>query len=90
MMIYKLCNDVIQYAFIHNIKFISFLSNGKYDKQEQQGKAAFNEHIPPPPHTHTRPSKKEIAARSPGGTQTKTGQDTRQSTDTQITRMIHK
>jgi hypothetical protein len=55
----------------------------KYDKQDQQGKAAFNERNP---HT-TR--QQEPVARSPGEPQTKTGQGTRQSTDRLITKIIN-
>jgi hypothetical protein len=51
----------------------------KYDKKDQQGKAAFNERNP-----HTT-QQQEPVARSPGGSQTKTGQDSRQSTDRLIT-----
>jgi hypothetical protein len=40
----------------------------KYDKQDQQGKAAFNERNP-----HMT-QQQEPVARSPGGPQTKTGQ----------------
>jgi hypothetical protein len=40
----------------------------KYDKQDQQGKAAFNER-----HPHMT-QQQEPMARSPGGPQTKTGQ----------------
>jgi hypothetical protein len=40
----------------------------KYDKQDQQGKAAFNERSP-----HMT-QQQEPMARSPGGPQTKTGQ----------------
>jgi hypothetical protein len=47
-----------------------------YDKQDQQGTAAFNEH--------------ELAEWSPGGPQTKTGEGTRQSTDRTNTKMILK
>jgi hypothetical protein len=42
--------------------------NVKYDKQDQQGKAAFNERNP-----HMT-QQQEPTARSPGGPQTKTGQ----------------
>jgi hypothetical protein len=42
----------------------------KYDKQDQQGKAAFNERNP-----HTT-QQQEPVARSPGGPQTKTRQGT--------------
>jgi hypothetical protein len=45
----------------------------KYDKPDQQWKAAFNE-CNPHPTQHQEP-----VARSPGGPQTKTGQSTRQS-----------
>jgi hypothetical protein len=55
----------------------------QYDKQDQQGKAAFNEHNPNTTH------QQEPAARSPGGPQTKTGQVTRQSTDRPTTKMIN-
>jgi hypothetical protein len=41
----------------------------KYDKQDQQGKATFNERNP-----HMT-QQQEPMARSPGGPQTKTGQD---------------
>jgi hypothetical protein len=47
----------------------------KYDKQDQQGKAAFKE---PNPHTTQQ---QEPVARSPDGPQTKTGQGTRQCCD---------
>jgi hypothetical protein len=40
----------------------------KYDKQDQQGKAAFNER-----NTHMTHQQEQVA-RSPGGPQTKTGQ----------------
>jgi hypothetical protein len=53
-------------------------------KQNQQEKAAFNEHNP-----HMT-QQQELEARSLGGPQTKTGQSTRQSTDRLITKMIHK
>jgi hypothetical protein len=53
----------------------------KYDKQDQQGKAEFNERNQPP---------QEPTARSPGGPQTKTGHSTRQSTDRIITSIIIK
>jgi hypothetical protein len=55
----------------------------KYDEQDQQGKAAFNERNP-----HTI-QQQELVARSLGGPQTKTGQDTRQSTCRLITKMIN-
>jgi hypothetical protein len=55
------------------------LTTTKYDKQDQQGRAAFNEHSPHP--TQYQGS----VARSPGGPQTKTGKDTRQSTGRQTT-----
>jgi hypothetical protein len=42
----------------------------KYDRQDQQGKAAFNERNP-----HMTQQQKPMA-RSPGGPQTKTGQAT--------------
>jgi hypothetical protein len=45
----------------------------KYDKQDQQGKAAFNERNPHTTH------QQESVARSQGGHQTKTGQGTRQT-----------
>jgi hypothetical protein len=44
----------------------------KYDKQDQQGKAAFNERNP-----HMT-QQQELVARSPGGPQTKTWQGTNQ------------
>jgi hypothetical protein len=47
--------------------FSSF-RNMKYDKQDQQGKAAFNERNP-----HMT-QQQEPTARSPGGPRTKTGQ----------------
>jgi hypothetical protein len=43
----------------------------KYDKQDQQGKAAFKERNP------QTTQQQEQAARSPGGPQTKTGQGTK-------------
>jgi hypothetical protein len=49
----------------------------QYDKQDRQGKAAFNERSPHP--TQQQAS----AARSPGGLHRKTGQGTRQSTGRQ-------
>jgi hypothetical protein len=55
----------------------------KYDKQDQQGKAALNKRNP-----HMT-QQQEPVARSPGGSQTKTGQDKRKSTDKLITKMIH-
>jgi hypothetical protein len=55
----------------------------KYDKQYQQGKAAFNERNP------QTTQQQEPVTRSPGGLQTKTGKGTRQSTDMLITRMIN-
>jgi hypothetical protein len=54
----------------------------KYDKQDQQGKAAFNKRNP-----HTT-QLQEPVARSPGGSKAKTGQGTRQSKDRLITKMI--
>jgi hypothetical protein len=57
--------------------------NSKYDKQDQQGKTAFNECNP------NTTQQQEPVTRSPGGTQTKTGEDTRQSTDRLITKMIN-
>jgi hypothetical protein len=56
----------------------------KYDKQDQQGKAAFNERNP-----HMT-QQQEPVAMSPGGPQTKTGQGTRQSTDRPTTIMTNK
>jgi hypothetical protein len=47
----------------------------KYDKQDQQGKAAFNERNP-----HTT-QQQEPTARSPGGTPNKNRTGQRQSTD---------
>jgi hypothetical protein len=55
----------------------------EYDKQDQQGKAAFNERNP-----HTT-QQQEPAARSSGGPKTKTGQDARESTIRLITKMLH-
>jgi hypothetical protein len=55
----------------------------KYDKQDQQGKAALNERNP-----HTTKLQEPLAERIPDGPQTKTGQGTRQSTDRLITKMI--
>jgi hypothetical protein len=55
----------------------------KYDKQDQQVKAAFNERNP------LTTQQQEPLARSPGGPQTKTGQDTRQRTDRPITKMTN-
>jgi hypothetical protein len=49
-------------------KQLILLSLIKYDKQDQQGKAAFNERNP-----HMT-QQQEPAVRSPGGPQTKTGQ----------------
>jgi hypothetical protein len=54
-----------------------------YGKQDQQGKAAFNERK-----TYMT-QQQEPVARSPGGPQTKTGHGTRQSTDRLITKMIN-
>jgi hypothetical protein len=51
----------------------------KYDKQDQQGKAAFNER-----HPHTT-QQQEPVARSQGGPQTKKEQGARRSTDRAIT-----
>jgi hypothetical protein len=51
----------------------------KYDKQDHQGKATFNEHIPRPT------QQQESVARSPGGSQLKTGKGIRQSTGRQTT-----
>jgi hypothetical protein len=51
----------------------------KYHKQDQQGKAAFNERSPHPT------LQQEPMARSQGGPQTKTGYGTRQSTGRQTT-----
>jgi hypothetical protein len=56
----------------------------KYDKQGQQGKAAFNERSP-----HTI-QQQEPVAMSPGGPKTKTGQGTRKSMGRLITKNIHK
>jgi hypothetical protein len=53
----------------------------KYDKQDQQGKEAFNERNP---YTIQEP-----VARSQGGFQTKTGQCTRQNTNRLVTKMIN-
>jgi hypothetical protein len=50
-----------------------------YDKQDHQGRAAFNKRNPNPT------QKQEPAAWSPGGPQTKTGKGTRQSTGRQTT-----
>jgi hypothetical protein len=50
---------------------------GKYDKQDHQGKAAFNERSPHPT------QQQEPVPRSLGGPQTKTGKGTRQSTGKQ-------
>jgi hypothetical protein len=52
----------------------------KIYKQDQQGKAAFNEHSPHPT------QQQEPAVKSPGGPQTKTGQGKRQSTGRQTTK----
>jgi hypothetical protein len=52
----------------------------KYDEQDQQGKAAFNECNP------ATTQQQEPVARNPGGPQTKTGQGTRQSSDRSITK----
>jgi hypothetical protein len=57
----------------------SVFTGVKYDKQDRQGKAAFNERSPHP--TQQQAS----AAWSPGGLQRKTGQGTRQSTGRQTT-----
>jgi hypothetical protein len=46
---------------------ILYQTNTKYDKQDQQGKAAYNERNP-----HMT-QQQEPEARSPGGPQTKTG-----------------
>jgi hypothetical protein len=54
----------------------------KYGKQDQQGKAAFNER-----NTHTI-QQQEPAARSPGGPKTKTGQGVRESTNRLITKNV--
>jgi hypothetical protein len=53
-------------------------------KQDQQWKAAFNERNP------HKTQQEEPVARSPGGTQTKTGQGTRHITDKPITKMTNK
>jgi hypothetical protein len=55
----------------------------EYDKQDQQGKAAFIERNP-----HMT-QQQEPVARSPDGSQTKKGQGTRQNTDRLITKMIN-
>jgi hypothetical protein len=52
----------------HPFSPLSFNSLIEYDKQDQQGKAAFNERNP-----HMT-QQQEPMARSPGGPQTKTGQ----------------
>jgi hypothetical protein len=56
--------------------------NVKYDKQDHHEKEAFNERNP-----HTT-QQKEPVARSQGGSQTKTGQGTRQSANRSITKII--
>jgi hypothetical protein len=50
----------------------------KYDKQDQQGKSAFNER-----NTHTT-QQQESATKSSGGPQTKTGQGTKESTESDL------
>jgi hypothetical protein len=57
--------------------------SSQYDNQDQQGKAALNERNP------QTTQQQEPLARSPGGPQTKTGHDTRQSTDRLITKMVN-
>jgi hypothetical protein len=72
-------------CFVLLLFFSVFLiDDKKYDKQEQQGRAAFNER-----NTQTI-YQQESVARSPGGLQTKTGQGKRQSMGRLITRNIHK
>jgi hypothetical protein len=56
----------------------------KYDKHDQQGKAAYNERRP-----HMTQQQKPVA-RNPGGHETKAGQGARQNTDTLTTKMTHK
>jgi hypothetical protein len=63
--------------FLIKKMLISWRRTKKYDKQDRQGKAAFNERSPHPT--------QQQAARSPGGPQRKTGQGTRQSTGRQTT-----
>jgi hypothetical protein len=55
----------------------------KYDKQDQQGKAASNKRTP------TRPSNKNQRQGTQGDPKQKTGQGTMQSTDGLITVTIH-
>jgi hypothetical protein len=78
----------ISVRYMYDIQVINLLEEGermqKYDKQDQQGKGAFNERSP-----HTI-QQQEPMARSPGGPQTKTGQGTKQNTDRQVTKMIKK
>jgi hypothetical protein len=52
------------FNFICNLQFTNFISLVKYEKQDQQGKAAFNERNP-----HMT-QQQEPMARSPGGPQT--------------------
>jgi hypothetical protein len=59
------------------------MSYSKYDKQDQQEKAAFNERNP-----HMT-QQQELVARRLGGHQTKTGQGTGQNTDRSVTKMIN-
>jgi hypothetical protein len=66
------CSYILKQIISTTYKLISFYfkttdSCLKYDKQDQQGKAAFNKRNP-----HTT-QQQEPVARSPGGPQTKTG-----------------
>jgi hypothetical protein len=54
-------------------------TNKKYDKQDHQGQAVFNERSPHPT------QQQKPAARSPGGPKAKSGKGTRQSTGRQTT-----
>jgi hypothetical protein len=71
-------------TIFQNMQTVSKVSILKYDKQDQQGNAAFNKRNP-----HTI-QQQEPVARSPGGPQIKTGQGTRQSMGRLITTIIHK
>jgi hypothetical protein len=79
--------NVFHFIFIWRSSIVlsfAYCATNNYEKQIQQGKAAFNVHNP-----HTTKQQKPVT-RSLGGPQTKTGQGTRQSIDRPITKMIHK
>jgi hypothetical protein len=86
LLLYQWSKHLKMYLYLANISKETsliqehkLLSTIKYDKQDRQGKAAFNERSP-------HPTKQQApAARSPGGPQRKIGQGIRQSTGRQTT-----